>query len=85
MSNKESVLFCFVSFPLYAKYAIRDFSKRSVLYLNFTFYIFFSSIFLSLNDVFTLIKICSICLALKNYIVYNAYSGQTLSLRSNLE
>ena len=48
-----------------------------------TFY-HFSRIFLPLNDVFTLIKICSID-KVSSFIVYNAYSGKTLSLRSNLE
>ena len=47
--------------------------------------------FLPLNDMFILFKICSIRLALKirrpgevsNFIVYNAYSGHALSLQPN--
>ena len=46
-------------------------------------YISFSSIFLLLNDAFTLIKICSICLVLRaqvnNFIVSNAYFDKTLN------
>ena len=37
----------------------------SSIYRVITFYIIFQAFFLLLNDVFTLIKICSICLVLK--------------------
>ena len=47
-------------------YVIREFSKRAVLYLQSNHILYhFSSIFLILNEVFTLIKICPICLVLK--------------------
>ena len=58
-------------------------SFQNVLSRVITFY-HFLSIFLPLNDVFTLIKICSID-KVSSFIVYNAYSGQTLSLRLYLE
>ena len=51
----------------HAKYVIREFSICAVVYLQSNHIIYhFSSIFLLLNDVFTLIRICPIGLVLKN-------------------
>ena len=61
-----AVSFFFVFCLKHAKFVIRKFSKRSVLYLQSYHILYhFSSIFLLLNDVFTLIETCSICLVLQ--------------------
>ena len=68
---------------------MREFSKRAVLYLQSNHILYhFSSVFLSLNDLFALIKNMSNLSSpqdqVNNFIVNNAYSGQIESLRSNL-
>ena len=59
----------------HAKYVIRKFSKRADLYLQSNHILYhFSSIFLPLNDLFTLIKICSMSSPqdqVSNFIVNN--------------
>ena len=72
-----------VSLSLRAKYVIREFSKRAVLYLQSNHILYhFSSTFLHLNNLFTLIKKNMFNLSspqdqLGNFIVNNAYCGQT--------
>ena len=66
LSTGDVIMNIAVSFSLRFKHVIREFLKRAVLYLQSNHILnHFSNIFLLLNDLFTLINICSICLVLK--------------------
>ena len=72
MNIADSFSLCFSENMLNMSYG--GFKKRCPLFKELSlFFIIFSSIFLPLNDVFTLIKICLICQALKTWARnYNA-------------